>query len=368
MSEEHIEVAVGDEGVERLRQQASRLDAARHPGVVELLGFSASDGVAELRCVSLAGGALAEYGPMTAEEAAGVAAALATTLADLHSRGVVHGALAPDCVLLTGDGRPVLCGFATGGLDILSPADDIAALGELVSNMVDDGPLAELARWSLDPDPERRPSAAAFAAAIQGRVPGARLPGTAATSAAPPPSLAQLLRPTAARRRRSLPPRAIGAVVALAVAGAALVAVRSTSGASQEGTPTTSVAPTTSTLRTSTTAVAPVQVWPAREDPVPTVVVGERRWEVGRPGDVLATAAWACGDVATLALLRPATGDVWTFPSWAEPGRDVTGVPAGRVEGGRAVEASDTDGDGCLELVVRRDTGQPVVVRVQAAQ
>jgi hypothetical protein len=40
---------------------------------------------------------------------------LAGTVDRLHRLGVTHGALCPDHVLLTADGRPVLCGFGAAG-------------------------------------------------------------------------------------------------------------------------------------------------------------------------------------------------------------------------------------------------------------
>jgi hypothetical protein len=80
---------------------------------------------------------------------------------------------------------------------------------------------------------------------------------------------------------------------------------------------------------------------------------GGRRWEVGRPGDRVAAADWSCSGRATLALLRPATGEVFVFDGWAQEGRDMMGELAGRVEGGFAIRAAEVD-DGCAHVAVDR--------------
>jgi hypothetical protein len=370
--EEAIDIAVGDEAIARLRAQAERLGAAQHPGVVELLGFSESGGVGELRTVAVEGPTLGCCGPLTPEEVAGVAAAVATTLGELHGRGIVHGALGPDVVVLEEGRRPVLCGFEPVPDAACTPADDVAALGAMVGTLVDRGPLADLARWATEADAASRPTAVGFAAAIINRVPGARLPGTpAATATDPPPSpsLAELL----GRRERRRPTRrvVVGAGSVLAVTVAAFWV--------QFGPYTTRSAPSseagalTVTTRQrpapTVTAAAPVQVWPPTSvGPAPTVERDGRRWQVGMPGDVLVVSNWACGGSETAAVLRPETGEVWHFPRWADAGQPLDGVPVQSVAGGRSAVARDVDGDGCEELVVDRGDGDPVVVHPEVAR
>ena len=67
-------------------EEAAALRAAAHPGVVELV--DAADGVVRTRLVK--GRSLGDTRPLTAEEVAGVTAAVATTLADLHDLSLIH--------------------------------------------------------------------------------------------------------------------------------------------------------------------------------------------------------------------------------------------------------------------------------------
>ncbi|MGI9079570.1 MAG: hypothetical protein ACR2GF_01885, partial [Acidimicrobiales bacterium] len=89
------------------------------------------------------------------------------------------------------------------------------------------------------------------------------------------------------------------------------------------------------------------------------VEAGDRRWTVGQPGDLVATADWSCSGHATLALLRPATGEVFVFDGWAGPGHDLVAEPVGRVDGGFAIRTADT-GDGCPRVSVERTDAPPV--------
>src|SRR5215210_5373846 len=138
----------------RLAAEADLLGAARHPGVVDLIGVDGSGVGSMLLTAHVEGPTLAAVGPLPLEEAAGLLAALATTLADLHELGLVHGAVCPEHVIIGPGGRPVLCGLAYGGrkgaaagpapavgrafadparagAENLSPAFDVFALGAL---------------------------------------------------------------------------------------------------------------------------------------------------------------------------------------------------------------------------------------------
>ena len=112
---------------------------------------------------------------LTVEEVAGVAEALAATLADLHDMGIVHGAVTPEHVLVGPDGRPVLCGFgsagrigetAPGGDRELHPSADVAALGRLLRRLAigpDARGLRRIAEATTVDDPAARPSARTMA-------------------------------------------------------------------------------------------------------------------------------------------------------------------------------------------------------------
>lgn len=78
---------------------------------------------------------------------------------------------------------------------------------------------------------------------------------------------------------------------------------------------------------------------------------GQERFSLGQPGDELLVGRWGCGS-QTVALYRPATGQVFTWAGWAAPGRplaaatavatgvvggDPVGVPTGRGRCARVV-------------------------------
>ncbi|HET6950268.1 MAG TPA: hypothetical protein VFI47_07830, partial [Acidimicrobiales bacterium] len=108
--------APGAEG--RLRREGERLARATHPGVVALV--APADG---------SGGPLARTGELrtryagepvsgwrgTLHAVAGLGSAVASTLADLHDLGIVHGRVDGGHVLIGADGRPRLCGLAPDG-------------------------------------------------------------------------------------------------------------------------------------------------------------------------------------------------------------------------------------------------------------
>ncbi|MGH9119270.1 MAG: hypothetical protein ACRD0A_15730, partial [Acidimicrobiales bacterium] len=91
-----------------LEWEAAALAAAGHPGVVDLL-----DVEPESLTTAYAGThSLATGPPLTAERIMALGAAVAATVADLHSLGIVHGRVDPSHVVLGPDGRPLLCGFS----------------------------------------------------------------------------------------------------------------------------------------------------------------------------------------------------------------------------------------------------------------
>src|SRR4051794_39243788 len=108
-------VAGNAEEAARLVREADQLEAARHPGVVELVGVDGHGVGAILLTAHVEGPALAQVGRLPLEEGAGLLAALASTVADLHELGLVHGAVAPEHVIVGPGGRPVLCSLGYGG-------------------------------------------------------------------------------------------------------------------------------------------------------------------------------------------------------------------------------------------------------------
>lgn len=195
----------------RLRVEAAILAAVRHPGVVSLIGTAHetdADGTVRVRTRFVGSRTLANVGPLSPPRAAALVAATAGTVADLHDLGVVHGRLTPDHLIVATDDRPVLCGFAEashGTVGHHRPADDVAALGALLRDLVASSPpeveepptrrllhrrppavhlrgsLLNLADQATAEDPRRRPTARQFAAAVSATINGNRTTHVTAT-------------------------------------------------------------------------------------------------------------------------------------------------------------------------------------------
>lgn len=231
----HVTVAVDESGlvavkrattdaeVERLRAEALRLRRAGHPGVVALVGHDRVAGGEELR-LRYAGDPLTRWRGSLAQ-VAGLGAAVAATLADLHGLGLVHGRVDAGHVLVGADGRPRLCGFSDPGE--ATPADDVLALGRLVATLADEADegrrsafafaragggagerraLGRLLTRALDPEPGRRPSARALSTGILAAVPAAALP----PSSGEHPAVGDGLPPATPERAGPAPAGAVG--------------------------------------------------------------------------------------------------------------------------------------------------------------
>ncbi|MHB8464304.1 MAG: hypothetical protein ACYDH6_18330 [Acidimicrobiales bacterium] len=92
------------------------------------------------------------------------------------------------------------------------------------------------------------------------------------------------------------------------------------------------------------------------------VTFGGHRYAIGRPGDIVRVARWACQATATPVLLRPATGEIWTFPRWPTWPAAVDGVPTTVVVGAATLEVSSVGR--CDAGVVRRANGSSVPLQV----
>ena len=80
-----------------------------HPGIVQLLGTEGADPPDGLVLRTVSGGDLTALALPSVAVIAGLGAALATTVADLHAVGFSHGGIEASHVLLDEGGRPVLC-------------------------------------------------------------------------------------------------------------------------------------------------------------------------------------------------------------------------------------------------------------------
>src|SRR4051794_8229132 len=76
---------------DRLAHEADVLTTARHPGIVELVDGHRHDTDFTLVTGFVGIHSLDTLGPLSVERAAGLVAALAETVADLHDLGIIHG-------------------------------------------------------------------------------------------------------------------------------------------------------------------------------------------------------------------------------------------------------------------------------------
>lgn len=90
--------------------------AVDHPGVVRFLSVDNDTTTTYLRTQFAGGRTLETAPPHTAAVLAGLAAATAQILSDLHEQGISHGSVVASHVLLASSGRPVLCGLGRGKL------------------------------------------------------------------------------------------------------------------------------------------------------------------------------------------------------------------------------------------------------------
>lgn len=486
-----VRVALDERGRAVLAREADRLRRARHPGVVEIATTSDD----EIELVWAGAETLATATP-TVPEAAAILAAVAATVADLHRLRIVHGRLDPSHVVLGPDGRPRLCGLRGQAPDERppGPADDVAALGGLLDHLIGEGaeiePIPDRRwrrhRWSgyqrralqmladgaTDPDPARRPTAAALARAIAEAVPDAELPtptpapgataagpatatGPAPTDddpaddrdrttdggdgdgepsgaipasnelppprpptsapAPPPPPPAPVAspattperadapragatrpaarsaassgagrprpattagtspghddptnpsppsaRPGRARRRATRSDRRAAALlVAAALVGLAVLAGRDLV---PGGGPATSPAePVAAPATTAPAAMPPTACTepghldldgdgcpdPHRVEQTTVRALG-RTYEVGRPGDRVQVADWDCDGIATIAVVRPGTGEIFLFDGWSLEGGAITVAAVDVVQGARSLRAGT--GPSCVPV------------------
>lgn len=110
-----------------------------------------------------------------------------------------------------------------------------------------------------------------------------------------------------------------------------------------EATPPQEVPPTTGN-----------RIWPAEPVSVEGTVVsiGDRRWAVGAPGDVVLVGDWDCDGTPTPAVLRPGNGGFYVFDRWATDGEV---APARRI--GNFPGAVTAGAAGCGSAVVSSAEG-----------
>ena len=396
-----VKLARDPEEAERLDREAAALTAFRHPGLVRLVGHVPGSELITARVGErdAARSPAADLGQALARTAA-----LAALVADLHDRGLVHGAISADHVLLTPDGRPVLCSLHLAGPPgepfpdptpdpafpagaPRRPACDVYGVGTVLAHelaAVHTRSLTDrrtrraadrLVRSATHAEPSRRPGAGAFAAAL------VRLAG--AETATPPNGRrgrTVVQRPTARRpaarrptERRQRRPTALAPVLAavLATLGAVVVVARGESGVPSSAAEPAPLPATTTTgsfpdPRPPTPVPTPTMPpdLPSADRPAPAEPTGPppelehegARYRVGEAGDRAATGDWDCDGVPTVALLRPSTGAVFVFPAWADAGSALDTPERTRLPGATDLRAAPRL-DGCDDLELTTPSG-----------
>lgn len=327
------------EGCGRRQREARLLARLDHPGVVQFVDVVDGDPT-ELHMSYVGSDTWRRRPPVTHAEVVEGLAAVASTVADLHDLGISHRSLGPDHVLVTAEGRPVLCGLADADTaDAVGRASDLAGLAGLITFVAHAGP--EHLRTPLERLADRAASSALSAREL-----------TEALDALPPAGATRTSRAPGRAGRLVL----VGlAVLALGVAASWFAGrsrepeVRVASAVSSSMTPeattrrglgvaatdardstTTVVAPPTTTTLSSTTTTGPPAT--ARMDrPVTTVASDEalvmihegRRYGLGVPGDTAVLGDWDCDGRPTPALLRSGLDLVAIFAEWPQPGDSV---------------------------------------------
>jgi hypothetical protein len=359
-----------------------------------------------------------------------VAAALAATLADLHDRGIVHQRVTADHVLVTDVDQVRLCGFAGAAMsreadscDPEAAAADVVAVACVVEDIAGAATgaggeaLRAVADRVLRADPSARPTMRTLAQAL------AALADGEAGSTPPVAQGRKLLpaRPSAATRRRRPTNRqtavALLTVVAVLVTSAVVATTVAGPGPSSPSVAPSPmpVAPAVAQRSTTTVAVTPsvstpptgVRVWPRDPGPTPdlegedcpspatpatvdtagtadidgdgcaevvavadgVVSVLGRRWQVASPDDLVVVGDWNCDGVSTPAVVRPDTGDVWTFPHWAEEDEEVSASAKETTTPGviaAVAIAASGDEPGCHNLELTHATGKTTRLSLNA--
>jgi hypothetical protein len=365
-----VKRAAGAAAAESLRQEGDRLRRAAHPGVVAVAGSARTPEGWELR-LAHAGRPVSSLGALAPRAVAAVSASVASTVADLHDLGIVHGRLDATHVLVGEGGRPVLCGFGDGAGDA-ARHDDVAAIGRILGDLLGDDAEPELIperRWraarprtgwerkallavadmAVAEPPERRPSARRLAAAIAAAVPSATASSLERSDEGGATDPIERLRPAgepvadAPRPSRALVLALVG-VMALVVAVARLRA----------GSP--DAAARDVELEVIATA-APVEG--------SVVVADGRRYRVGEPGDHLLVDDWWCDGEPTPAVLRPSTDEVFVFERWTAD--EPLAIPPTTTVPGATTLVSQRAPDGCPRLAAAVDGGRFVPVDLGGA-
>ena len=361
----------------RIAHEAAVLRQVAHPGIVQLLSTEGAEPVETLVLRTVDGGDLTTLGPEPMPVIAGLGAAVATTVADLHALGYCHGGIEASHVLLDEAGRPVLCSLgratATAPEADRQHHDDLRALAVMLLQLIPPGGSSRVSRMlrGLATPSRRRPrrDAGWLARHLMSMVPDARLPGPDHAGGPAPASGSagddRPGRPAGPLRRITAVPTGrlvgVGAGFCLLVASVAVLVDRNATSAPSHRGP----ASDPSRAWASDPAAVPCPIVDHGCVPIPLsagAVAGPAgRYALGQPGDVVVMGRWDCGPTAFPAVLRPGPGDVWTFDSWATSDDPVVGRLVGRVPSASSLRVLPGP-SGCDALEVDRRSLPPVTI------
>ena len=262
-------------------------------------------------------------------------AAIAATIAELHGRGVTHGALRADHVIRSDDDRPVLCGLSRTRPDSATARQaDVVAVADLIDEPPSSAGQAGTALSALAARMRSGRCTAADVVQIANRIVADA--GHEASDGARP------------SRRRLLAIAALVAVVVgatIAVAGASQRGGRRLTGATEAAETagdSDGPGPAPAGPVTATTTETPSPSDPATGDGLLLDHQG-RRYRVGREGDVVVLGDWNCDGDRTPAVLRPVTGEIAVFDSWPDADGSISVPASWNLESAHGLAAESDD-------------------------
>jgi tRNA A-37 threonylcarbamoyl transferase component Bud32 len=329
----------------RLKKEAALLAQARHSGVVVLLDSGQDDRGPWIRLED-AGDVTLETllaGGSSTSVLLAVLTTVATTIADLHDVGLVHGAIDASHVLVDDKGHALLCSFGRGGrIEESDPRVDIAALVQLVEAVLDDDLSPELSDL-LDRAHDGRASGLQAARDLSDALGRAARRGRTR-----PGDSSRVLRPrTSSIGTHSRRPSVPVLVIAAFVAGGVVVVVLVLAGVNRAQ----------PHRRASSRLPATAGVLFTYRRGVLTLA--GQRFAVGEAGDQVAVGRWSCGPVE-VALLRP-NGELYVFDHLARKGLDQEGRLVARAPAATWLRAQPAHQPGCDLLAVGNAKGSAVV-------
>ncbi len=320
---------------DRLRREAEVLRRCKDLPVIDLVELAEGADHTELVTARYGSLTLKESGLLDPHERGLALAAACAAVEELHRAGRTHGALTASHVLVEPGGGVRLCSLGAGqeleaaGVDG-AEASDRDALSTVVTEVLEQPAGFESGRERRRWDRAARRAVARLGAARGLRsgaevlevLRGCGVPGTDTAEAG---DIADIATPPE-RRRRSGPSMAgvaVAAVVACLLSAGAAWALTRDSGES-------ALEPICADIE----ADGACDQFAVEGQ---TITVGEHTFDVGGPGETPRLGDWNCDGTATVAVLRPTSGEVFTFDGWADRGSPVSGELVGTFEGATGI-------------------------------